>query len=423
MHTKSWVACWSIVGAVLFGGGASGVIASAPAVGAARTAALQQAAPAARALGTIKAIKGSTITLTTDDGKDIDIPVQDVTRIVRVEPGSKDLKGATALPFKDLQVGDRILVRGQPSSDGKTFIPTGIIAMKHEDVEAKRAHEREEWQKHGIGGLVSAVDAAGTVTIGVGAGPTATNVTVHATKDTVVRRYAPDSVKFDDAKPSALASIKTGDQLRARGTRSADGRDFTADEIVSGAFRNIAGTISVIDTTADTISVTDLITKQPVTVKISAESQVRKLPPEIAQRIAARLKGAGVPGAAGAAGANGGAAGTGSPAAASGGQAQAGGGTGTSGGAGGGPGGGRPGGAPDLQQFLSRLAPAKLSDLNKGDAVMIVSTEGTGSGQVTAITLLAGIEPLLTASPRGAQAVTLSPWALGGGEAGGDTNP
>jgi hypothetical protein len=55
---------------------------------------------------------------------------------------------------------------------------------------------------------------------------------------------------------------------------------------------------------------------------------------------------------------------------------------------------------------------------------MIVSTEGTASGGVTAITLLAGVEPILQASPGGAQAMTLSPWNIGGagGEAG-DANP
>lgn len=383
-----------------------------------------QAAGSQRALGTIKAIKDKTIILTTDDGNDIQVPVQDTTRIVRVEPGSKDLKGATMLPFSGLQVGDRILVRGEIS--GKVLTPTGIIAMKHEDVEAKRAHEREEWQKHGIGGLVSAVDpAANAVTIGVGAGATASTVTLHATKDTIVRRYAPDSVKFDDAKTSTLAAIHAGDQVRARGIRSADGKDFTADEMVAGSFRNIAGTISAIDPAAGTISVSDLLSKQPVTVKVSDESQVKKLPPEMAQRIAARLKGvAGAPGA-GATPGGGGGAGTppGGQSATSG--PPPGGGTGQSAQAGpNGPGGGRPGGAADLQQFLSRLPQVKLTDLNKGDAVMIVSTEGTASGQVTAITLLAGIEPLLTASPRGAQAMMLSPWALGGGgEGGGDTNP
>jgi len=371
-------------------------------------------APAARQLGTIKAIKGGTITLTTDAGKDIDVVVPDAARIVSVEPGQKDLKGAIPLQLKDLQVGDRILVRGQPSADAKSFAAAGVIAMKHTDLEAKKQHERDEWQKHGIGGLVSAVDpASGTITIGVGALGT-TNVSIQTTKATTIRRYAPDSVKFDDAKPSTLDKISPGDQVRARGTRSTDGTTFAADEIVAGSFRNIAGTISAIDAAANTVSVTDLITKQPVVVKISAESQIRKLPAEMAQRIAARMKASAAGGASGAPGSPAGAGAqseTATPSSASGK------GIGNPGG-----GGGR---APDLQQFLSRVPPSTLADLQKGDAVMIVSTEGSASGQVTAITLLAGIEPLLTASPKGAQGMLLSPWSLGGGEGGGsaDANP
>jgi hypothetical protein len=54
---------------------------------------------------------------------------------------------------------------------------------------------------------------------------------------------------------------------------------------------------------------------------------------------------------------------------------------------------------------------ASLSDLNKGDAVMIVATSGTQDGGATAITLLAGVEPILEASPNGGQSI-LSPWSL-----------
>ncbi|MGA8221287.1 MAG: hypothetical protein WB780_06490 [Candidatus Acidiferrales bacterium] len=375
-----------------------------------------QAAPAARHLGTIKAIKGNVITLSTDDGPDLEVAVGDSTRIIRVEPGQKDLKGATALPFKDLQVGDRILVRGQPSADTKSFTAAAVIAMKHEALEAKQQREREDWQKHGIGGLVSSVDpAAGTVTISAGSLAT-TPVVVHSTKDTIIRRYAADSVKFDDAKPSTLDAIHAGDQFRARGTRSADGNDFAAEEIVSGAFRNIAGTISSTDTAANTITVLDAITKQPVVVKFSAGSQLRKLPLAAAQQIAMRLKaaasGAATPSVGGTASATPASQPQTSPPA-----------SGTPGAA---PGGPRQGGSADIQQILSRMPPATIADLQKGDAVMIVSTEGGASGQVTAITLLAGVEPILTASPRSAQAALLSPWSLGGGGdsgAGVDTSP
>jgi len=389
------------------------------------------AAPAmARQLGTIKAIHGSAITLTTDAGKDIDVQLAPTTRIVSVEPGSKDLKAAVVLTFKDLQVGDRILVRGQASADDKSFAAAGVIAMKHTDLEAKKQHERDDWQKRGIGGLVSAVDpAAGTVIVAVGVGSTRTNITIATTKSTVVRRYASDSVKFDDAKPSALDQIKPGDQLRARGTRSADGNAFTAEEIVAGSFRNIDGPITAVDTAANTISVMDAITKKPIVVMISAESQLRKIPPEMAQRIAMRLKASAGGDASAPSGAtsapSGGAAGPGANAA-SGAPAAA-----PSGSGGSGPGGGNsagPGGrTPDFQQFLARLPAASIADLQKGDVVMIVATQGATPGDATAISVIGGVEALLTASPRGAREM-LSPWSLGGGGggdagAGGDANP
>src|SRR4029077_13763158 len=123
----------------------------------------------------------------------------------------------------------------------------------------KQAHEREEWQKRGLGGLVSSVDAAtGTITVSLPAAGEKKTVAVRLSKDTILRRYAADSVKFDDAKPAPVDQIKPGDQLRARGSRSSDRTEFTADEIVSGTFRNTAGTISALDASAGTITVQDL---------------------------------------------------------------------------------------------------------------------------------------------------------------------
>jgi hypothetical protein len=396
---------------------AAPVAAAGPASAGPRGAQDQQGGPAvARQLGTIKAIHDTTITLTTDAGKDIDVQIADTTRIVSVEPGSKDLKAAVVLAFKDLQVGDRILVRGQASPDAKSLAAVGVIAMKHTDLEAKKQHERDDWQKRGIGGLVSAVDpAAGTVIVGVGTATTKTNITIATTKSTVVRRYASDSVKFDDAKAATLDQIKPGDQIRARGTRSADGASFTAEEIVAGSFRNIDGPITAVDPAAGTVSVMDAITRRPIVVKITAESQVRKLPAEMAQRIAMRLKAsaggdaAATPGSAAGPGANAASASSAPPA-----------GSRPGGGNPGGPGGqGGPGGrTPDFQQLLARLPVASIADLQKGDVVMIVSTQGATPGDATAISVVGGVELLLTASARGAREM-LSPWSLGGGDAGG----
>ncbi len=353
---------------------------------------------AKQVIGAIKAINGSTITLKPDTGADVSVTVQGAVRVLRVAPGQTDLKTATPIQLSDLQVGDRILVRGTPSADGQSLSASAIVAMKRSDVEAKQQQEREDWQKRGVGGLVSAVDAgAGTITISVTAAGGTKTVSVHAAQATIFRRYAPDSVEFDDAKPSSLAEIKAGDQLRARGARNADGTEFTAEEIVSGAFRNIAGTISNVDAATNALTVMDLATKKPVVVKISAQSQLLKLPPQMAQGMAMQLKGGGRGGAGGN--------GAGSPDSGRGGGAQAGEGAGNARGAG--------RGAADLQQVMNRIPKATIADMQKGDAVMIVSTEGTSSGGVTAITLLSGVEPILQA-PSG-QSMTLPPWNLGGG--------
>ena len=368
----------------------------------------------ARPVGAIKSISGNTITLTTDAGSDLTVQVQDATKFMRIAPGQKDLKDASPILLTDLQTGDRILVRGKLADDGKTVLAASVIAMKKTDIAEKQSHEREEWQRHGLGGLVSGVDAgSGTISVSLPSGAEKRTVAIHLSKDTVLRRYASDSVKFDDAKPAPLDQIKPGDQLRARGTRSSDGADFAADEIVSGTFRNIAGTISAVDASAGTITVQDLFSKKLIIVKVTAESQLRKLPQPMAQRIAARLKGS--PPEASSSGPN--SSGAGSLASAE----QT---TKPGGPPSGSPGSGgmaRSGGGPsDLQQMISRMPASALSELQKGDAVMIVATEGEANGVSTVITLLAGVEPILEASPKSSPSTILAPWSLssgGGGEA------
>lgn len=359
---------------------------------------------ATRVIGTIKAIVGNTITLTNDARAEVSISVDDSTRFLRVAPGQTTLQGATVIHLQDLQVGDRVLVRGQAGSAGAPLNATSVIAMTRTDLQAKHAAEEQEWQR-GVGGLVKSVDpASGTISITMAAMGGTKTVSIHSTKDTMLRRYAPDSVQFDEAKVGTIDQIHPGDQLRARGTRSADGNDFAAEEIVSGAFRNIAGTITAIEKSANALTVKDLTSKKEFLVKFTPQSEIRQLAPQMAQLIATRLKNSQSGGQRGAAGSE--AAGENR-------------GAGTPGGEGQRPGRFQRGGGGDLQQMLNGLPPATLLDLQKGEAVMIVSTEGAVPGEVTAITLLGGVEPIL-AAPSGAQAMTLSPWNLGAPAEGGD---
>jgi len=379
----------------------------------ARTQESATASKAAPALGTIQTITEKTLTLKTDAGTVVTVQLPADLKVLRVEPGSKTLKDAVKIQLSDLAVGDRILVRGEAGGQPNSMLANTIVAMKKEDIAKKQAREREDWQRHGIGGLVKSVDASTeTIVISTLNATGSKDVVIHAPVGTILRRYAPGSVNFDDAKIAPLSEIKAGDQLRARGSRSADGGEFTADEIVSGTFRNIAGTIASLDATKSILTISDLAAKKNVEVSVTPQSQLRKLPAPMAQRIAARLKGGTAEGNAenGPGGAS--TAAPGQPAAPAAGP-------GTTGGqgAGNGPGTGQRG-SGDLQQMLSRLPVSPLTDFQKGDAVMIVATGGA-DGAATVITLLGGVEPILQSGSQSQASSLLTPWSLssGGGDA------
>jgi len=359
------------------------------------------AAPAAGPkIGTVKAISGSTITLAPDAGQAVTVNVADGARILQLAPGSKDLKSAQTITLSDIAVGDRILVSGKPDAAGTgPFTASRVILMKAQDIAQEHAKEQADWQKRGTGGLVNAVDpATGTLTISAGA----KKLEVHTSSATKFRRYAGASVKFEDAQPSTLSQIQAGDQVRVLGTKSEDGQSIQAEIVVSGSFLHLAGTIASIDAANGTLTLKDLATKRMMTVKITADSDVRQLPPQVAARFAARARG-------GAADRNG--AGNARPAAQSN-SAQ-------------------PQSSPerqrsagmDLSQMLSRLPTQTISDLKVGDAVMIVASQAeAGSSNVSAVTLLSGVEPILAATPSGSATMSLSPWNVGGSapDAGGD---
>ena len=382
----------------------------------------------ARFVGSITSINANNVAVKTDAGdqRQFEVPAEAV--IKRIAPGEKDLSKAATIPFSDLAVGDRVLVKIDANATGATPQAAQIIAVKAEDLAQKQQKDREAWQRNGVAGLVKTVNPADNViTLSTGAGANAKTVTVHLTQSTALKRYAPGSVRYEEAQPAAVDAIHPGDQLRARGQKNADGTEIAADEVVSGTFKNVAGTITSLDASASTVVVKDLATKKQVTIHFTPETQLRRLPDRMAQMLAMRLKG-GSPGEGGR---------IGRPrmpglerpelgrrallrnrAALVPERLQANNGAGTAGGAGG-PGGMGPGGAPDPQQMLNRAPAIKLADLQKGEAVMLVSTEG--ASDATAITLLAGVEPLLEA-PAASQNL-LSNWSMGSGSAEGGAGP
>jgi hypothetical protein len=320
---------------------------------------------------------------------------------VSIAPGETDLKKATPITLDAIKPGDRVRARGELGSDVNTMTALSVIVMTKTDLAQKHARDRAEWMSRSVAGTVTAVDpGANEIKISTRSREGQKTTVIQASASTQYRRYASDSVKFADAKPSSLAEIQVGDQVRALGDKNDDGTRVTAEEVMSGAFRTFAGTVISVDPAAGTLRVTDLQTNKPVTVRVKEDTLVRRLPEMMAMILARRIGGgtsgpggASGPGGPGQGGAPGGASGGG-------GQWQRGGqGNGAGPDGAGGPG-GLGGRQFDLQQILERMPPLNLADLKKGDALLISSSRGSDPTAVTALTLLAGAEPLLAAAPR-----------------------
>lgn len=418
-----------------------------------------KAPPLGRVIGEVTAKDDGKLTVKADGtGAVYTVNLDGKTSYVRVPPGEKDLKKGSKIAFTDVNVGDRVMARGPVSEEQKTVPAVMLIVMTKSDLEEKQKKEQAEWLSRGSAGTVKEVKAD-EVTISTRSREGVKAVTVAIGPKTSVRRYAPDSIRFHEAKPVPATEIKPGDQMRILGDKSEDGSKITAEEIVFGTFRTIPATVISVDAATGEIRATDLDTKKPIIVKTTADSQLKRLPDMMARMMAMQVNGAaagGAPGGMQGGGMQGGgmpgsgmpggtrsAGGQGAGGQGPGGQGQPGGqrapgssarnsgpgGAPGSGGPGsGGPGAGGPGGpggmraggpggmrgGGDVAQMLERIPAVKLAELNlkPGDALIISSSAGAGSGSVSAITLLAGVEPILQSAPRSAGQINLGAWSL-----------
>jgi hypothetical protein len=368
----------------------------------------QTAAPAhVTVAGTVTEVNASAnqVSVKSDKGETISLTLSTRSTIFRMPPGETDQKKAVKIGIGDFAAGDRVVASYQPSSDQKIMEARTLLVMSKADVAEVHLKEEEDWRKRGTTGIVTAIDPASkVVTIKVGS----KEFKVEPAEKTEFFRYSPDSAQFSDAKPSVFADIKTGDQLKVLGDKTADG-DVKAEKVVSGAFRQLAATVKTIDAATGEITVTDLATKKPLAIRVTADSSMKKLTDQMAQMLARRYgagrgAGRGAQAAPDQAGLRGGDAGRGA---------------GEPGGRG--PGGREPGGRGpgDIGQMIDQLPPIHVTDLKPGDAIMVQTTIGSASTHPTAVTLLAGVEPILTAAPNSTRDI-MAGWNLGGG--GGEGN-
>src|SRR5579863_3948974 len=243
----------------------------------------QAPAAATRVTGTVTAVKAAEkqVVIQSDKGEPLTLTTTDHSFFLRMPPGETDTKKAQRIAISDLAAGDRLVASGQMSADQKSLEARTILIMTKSDIAEIHQKEQADWQKRGTTGLAASVDpAAKTLTIKQGT----KEITIKLTDKTDFLRYALDSAKLADAKPGKFTDIKPGDEVHVLGDKNAEGTTIEAEEIVSGAFRQIAATIAAVDPATGILTVKDLASKDKkatVAIKINSDSTMRKLSPQL----------------------------------------------------------------------------------------------------------------------------------------------
>lgn len=354
-----------------------------------------QTAPRVQVAGIVGSVNAAAnqLVLKTDNGDSIAVTTTEKTSILHFAAGVTDPSKGTNMAVGDLQAGDRIVATYRGAAGDKQITAIRLVVRTTADLGAINQAELADWKKRGMAGNVTEVDAAAkSFTVKSGA----RTIAVTTTDKTEFHRYSLDSAKASDAKASNFAEVKVGDQVRVLGNRSADGASDAAESIYAGEFRQLAATVVSVNAATGEMQVKDLATKKPVTIKVDSDSTLKKLDPQVAAMLARRYgagRGQGQgqgQGQEGQAGGSGRGDGRGGP---------------------GGPGGGRGG---DLGGVIDRSPMIQAADLKPGDAVLVLTTKGSDPSRVTCVQLLAGVDPILTASPNSTRDL-MSGWNLGGG--------
>jgi hypothetical protein len=344
------------------------------------------AAPRNRVIGAVSAVDSSAnlLSIKTDTGEIFAVSVSPETKLLRLAPGEKSLSKAQAIQFADIAVGDRVLAQGPVKDAEKTLEAVRIIDMSEADIAKKNQDEQADWRKRGTAGVVTLKDDAASqfsVRLPSIAGD-GELVKIVVTPKTVLKRYAPNSVKYADAKIATLAEIGKGDQVRVLGNKDEASGAIQAEQVVSGSFVNVAATVISVDAAAGVVQVKNIETGKPVAIKITAETNLRRMPQMGGMAGAGGQRPAGIPGQR-----------PGGPQA--GGPERA----GASGAAwSGGQGGARRGG--DLSRFMEMMPKVGVDTLKPGETIVVASSKSSNPSEVTAITVLAGADSLVAMAQR-----------------------
>ena len=205
-------------------------------------------------------------------------------------PDAKTFENGTKITLAEVGVGDRVYAGGRYEAETKSVAARLLVVMSKSDIERRRASERAEWQRRGLAGTVSAVDVQKQeISVQVRSREGAKSMTLGVGPDTIFRRYVPDTVKFSEARPSSLADLKAGDQLRALVKQGGEGVRPFCEEVVSGEFLTVGGTVTAVDASKGEIKINLLNTQKPLTINLKPETLPRRVGPDVLAALGAAM--------------------------------------------------------------------------------------------------------------------------------------
>ena len=334
--------------------------------------------PYVSVIGTVQSVADHALTVKTDKTGDTTVKFDDKTSFRKILPGETDMKKATPAAATDVAAGDRIIARV------RTDNPTGLPAItlyiaKAAALVQRQQKELADWQTQGVAGTVKSIDPAAKQIVMTSRGK---DVTLDVGGNVSYERYRPDQGKYEE---DTFATILTGDQLRVLGVKNADQTQIKVEAIMSGTFKTIPVQIKSIDAATGQIMATDLASKKPILIVLRPETTIKKLDDQTAAMMARRMNPSAATGRGGA-GAPGG-------------------------------GGGRGGGGPmDISKILEQQPVIHLADLKPGEPVVVTGSPTADMSKLTALSLVAGVDPILRAAPANGPDPLGGAWNIGGGE-------
>ncbi len=292
-----------------------------------------------------------------DNAPAIPVKLLPNTVVQRIAPGETNLANAVPMTPSDIHSGDRVLVT--MASNGADALRIVVIAAN--DIAKRDEADRQDWVRRGIGGIVSGKSGS-QILLKLKTPRGDVQQTIAISEKTRFRRYSPDSVTFSDALPGKLDDVSVGDQIRARGEKSADGLRVDAEEVVFGTFLTKAGSVVSVDAARKEITAKELGTGKPLTIKLTADSAIKQMPEAAGGR-------------------------------------------------------GAPPSGGNVAQIVDRLPAGKLEDIKPGTSVIVSSTKGSEADKVTAILIVTNADLLIrmASAPAGRAGTLVFGSADGGG--------